>query len=650
MLTGDNYEIWTKAIINALDSRNKFGFVNGDFCKPADEKSTEFAAWKSNNSIICSWIFNSVDVSIQPSIVSHNIASELWADLKERYSTINGPRINQLKSEYHNFRQKELSVVSYYNKFKGLWDELYGSVDVTCGCSCSAATKLRARAAEEQVHDFVLGLNDDKYNTLRTQILSMDPIPTINKAFSLATQEERHKSIVRDRDDKTEAMSFIVQRPSSSSAPPHFLLYPPFRALTATSRVMIMIIVFNALVIHLVAEDAVVILEVVDRNSRMPIGVGEQSNGVYYYRPVTQQILSNKSTVDSTLLLHRRLGHPSRQHLSFISSISQNNPINKLLANCDVCIRAKQTRSSFPISLTVSQNLFDLIHCDLWGPYSTPFLSGAHYFLTIVDDHSRAVWVYLINDKSEVPSCMKNFCAMVRTQFSKEIKIIRSDNGTEFVNSSLRDFYSNYGILLHTSCVDTPQQNGRVERKHRNILEVARALRFQASLPITYWGECVQTAVFLINRTPTALLNGKSPYSILFGSDPNLDVLRTFGCLCYVHYRPRVKDKFGPRSRRCVFLGYHAGKKGWKVMDLEQKTVTVSRDVRFMEDVFPFASSVSPPADSAPPYADFPLVPDPPVENRGSTNTAAQPSSNTVESGDGEAAVRRGTRIRAPPP
>ncbi|XP_074298411.1 uncharacterized protein LOC141629285 [Silene latifolia] len=220
LLTGDNYEIWIKAIINGLDSRNKFGFVNGNFVKPVDEKSAEFAAWKSNNSIICAWIFNSVDSSIQPSIGSHNIASELWNDLKERYSTTNGPRINQLKSEYHNFRQKELSVVSYYNKFKGLWDELYGSVDVTCGCTCSFATKLRARAAEEQVHDFVLGLNDDKYNTLRTQILSMDPIPTINKAFSLATQEERHKSIVRDRDDKTEAMSFAVQASSSSSTPP----------------------------------------------------------------------------------------------------------------------------------------------------------------------------------------------------------------------------------------------------------------------------------------------------------------------------------------------------------------------------------------------------------------------------------------------
>lgn len=100
-----------------------------------------------------------------------------------------------------------------------MWDELYGSVDVTCECTCAAASKLRAPDVKERAHDSVLGLNDDKYNNLRTQIINMDPFPSINKAFSLATQEERQKSIVRDRDDKTEAMSFTVQATSSTPAP-----------------------------------------------------------------------------------------------------------------------------------------------------------------------------------------------------------------------------------------------------------------------------------------------------------------------------------------------------------------------------------------------------------------------------------------------
>lgn len=99
----------------------------------------------------------------------------------------------------------------------------------------------------------------------------------------------------------------------------------------------------------------------------------------------------------------------------------------------------------------------------------------------------------------------------VKSQFGKLVKRIRSDNVLEF-DGPLREFYNDNGIIHETSCVDTPQQNGRIERKHRNILEIARALRFEACLPIEFWGECVLTAAYLINRTPTVLLKKKSPY------------------------------------------------------------------------------------------------------------------------------------------
>lgn len=157
-----------------MEGKNKYGLINGDFAKPADEKGSEFVAWKANNStLICSWIFNSVDESIQPSVVSNKIAQHLWNDLKERYCVSNGPRLNQLKSAYHSLRQKDLSVVSYYNKFVALWDELYGKEDLTCGCTCAAASKLRVRVEHDKTHDFVLGLDDEQYKGLRTQILSI---------------------------------------------------------------------------------------------------------------------------------------------------------------------------------------------------------------------------------------------------------------------------------------------------------------------------------------------------------------------------------------------------------------------------------------------------------------------------------------------
>lgn len=122
------------------------------------------------------------------------------------------------------------------------------------------------------------------------------------------------------------------------------------------------------------------------------------------------------------------------------------------------------------------------------------------------------------------------------------MKTIRSDNGTEF--TCLRNYFRDRGIIHETSCVGTPQQNGRVERKHRHILNVARALRFQANLPIEFWGECVLVACHLINRMPTPLLHGKTPYEILYGTPPSLTHLRIVGCLCYVHNQNHKGDKF----------------------------------------------------------------------------------------------------------
>lgn len=183
-------------------------------------------------------------------------------------------------------------------------------------------------------------------------------------------------------------------------------------------------------------------------------------------------------------------------------------------------------------------------------------------------------------EKSEVKDLIKNFCVMAEKQFEKLVKTIRTDNGTKFM--VLSSYFLQQGIQHQTSCVDTPQQNARVERKHRHILNIARALLFQAKLPVTFWGESILTAAHLINRTPSAVLNGQTPYELLHGSKPSYDSLRTFGCLCYAQRRPRNRDKFSDRSRKCLFVGYPYGKKAW-----DNNEFFASRDVVFLEEQFP---------------------------------------------------------------
>ena len=148
---------------------------------------------------------------------------------------------------------------------------------------------------------------------------------------------------------------------------------------------------------------------------------------------------------------------------------------------------AKQHKLPFPKSTSVSLACFDLIHADIWGPYSAPSLNGSKYFLTLVYDHSRCTWVYLMKSKSDASSLIQFFFQMILNQFKVSIKFIRSDNGPEF---ALSTFYASKGVLHQLSCVETPQQNAVVERKHQHLLNVARVLRFHANLPLKF-GEIV---------------------------------------------------------------------------------------------------------------------------------------------------------------
>lgn len=123
----------------------------------------------------------------------------------------------------------------------------------------------------------------------------------------------------------------------------------------------------------------------------------------------------------------------------------------------------------------------------------------------------------MLTFKSDATIALQNFYTLIETQFEARIKTIRSDNCGEF---NMTKFYKEKGIIHQITCVETPEQNAVVERKHQHILNVARALRFQSGLPLKYWNDFVMTAVYLINRTPTPILDQKSPFEILFQTKP----------------------------------------------------------------------------------------------------------------------------------
>lgn len=143
----------------------------------------------------------------------------------------------------------------------------------------------------------------------------------------------------------------------------------------------------------------------------------------------------------------------------------------------------KQTRLPFPLSNNRTSAAFDPIHMDVWGPYNTLTYDGIRFFLTLVDDYTRWTWIFLMRVKSDVIELLRNFIMMVNTQFSKKIKMVKSDNRSEFFNNQCSYLFFKYGIVHQSSCPYTAHQNGVVERRHRHLLETARAIKFQNFLP-----------------------------------------------------------------------------------------------------------------------------------------------------------------------
>ena len=122
---------------------------------------------------------------------------------------------------------------------------------------------------------------------------------------------------------------------------------------------------------------------------------------------------------------------------------------------------------------------------------------------------------------------------------------------------------------------------------------MARALRFQANLPLSFCRECVITVAYIINLLPTPVLNGQTPYEILLNKKPSYDHWRVFDCLCFAYNHSPSRKKFDVRAMKCIFVGYPHGLKGYCIYDLRSKHIFTSRDVIFYEHIFPYSTMSS---------------------------------------------------------
>ncbi|XP_074267123.1 uncharacterized protein LOC141590428 [Silene latifolia] len=215
-LRSDNYEEWSRSMRQSLKSRRKFGFVDGSIPKPTTDLLLD--QWEVIHATLVQWIMHSIDPSVKSSVSYFEDARLLWDDLKERFATIDGSKIHGLKSQLHDCSQsKGMSVTTYFGNLKTLWDAIANHEPIfNCSygkCTCGITKDALTRQDSERLHKFLMGLDLSIYTNIRSHILSLDPLPSLNRAFQLVLQEERLRTdgTATGGADTSEVMAFAVR-------------------------------------------------------------------------------------------------------------------------------------------------------------------------------------------------------------------------------------------------------------------------------------------------------------------------------------------------------------------------------------------------------------------------------------------------------
>ena len=352
----------------------------------------------------------------------------------------------------------------------------------------------------------------------------------------------------------------------------------------------------------------------ISKGSKRIVAKGEREKGSGLYKLVARQstlevnqveVNLTTSALDLTRLWHHRLGHLNYQglHLLSASGIVTGLPYLPILKEtCSGCQFGKQTRESFPShSLNRSQQPLQLLHTDLCGPMQTMSQGGSYYFMVVVDDYSRFVWIKFLKEKSQGPATLMQLITLLENQLDHKVRMVRSDRGGEFIADRFIAFCDSKGIARQLTNAETPEQNGVAERMNRTLLERARSMCILANTPKSMWTEAVNTAGFLVNRLPTKSRPNITPFQLLFDKKPSLDHLRVFGCKVYVLQKEKELTKWASRSTEGIFMGYDEHTKGFRCWIPSLHKLIISRNVKFDESSITTTNTCTPSAtqDSA---------------------------------------------------
>jgi hypothetical protein len=240
---------------------------------------------------------------------------------------------------------------------------------------------------------------------------------------------------------------------------------------------------------------------------------------------------------------------------------------------CEHCLYGKQNWVRFPSGATRKEGILQLVQGDVFGPMSVPSLGKSVYYVSFIDYFSRNTWIYFLGKKYEVFDRFKEFKDLVENKTEKKIKVLRTDNGGEFCGNEFEEFYKKCSIERQKTTPYTPQHNGVTESMNRMLMEKARCMLNGVRLGKELWVEAVGTACYLVNRSPSSVLDEKNPQEVWIGKKPSLTHLKVFGSDAYVHVPKENMSKLDKKVEKCIFVEYKYGIKGYNLWNLKTKKV-----------------------------------------------------------------------------
>jgi hypothetical protein len=285
---------------------------------------------------------------------------------------------------------------------------------------------------------------------------------------------------------------------------------------------------------------------------------------------------------------HARFGHINFEALrkmrreGLVRSLPILSQVDKV---CEACLIGMHRRTSFPHQMMRrAMEPLELVHGDIFGPISPVTPTRNRYFLLLIDDYNRYMWMVLLPTKDGAAATIKNVQEAAERKSGKQLRALRTDREGKFTANHFKEYLAELGVQRQLTVPYSPAQNSVIERRNQTVVGVARYMLKAKGLPGTFWGEAVATVVYILNKSMSNGVGGKMPNELWTGSTPSMQHLPTFGCTAHVKnmwpHMPKLED----RSKPMIFVGYEASSIAYRAYDLAMKHVQITRDVVFDEE------------------------------------------------------------------